>query len=122
MKSPYIENLYFKKSTDHHLRNYKKKNSYSKFLQKREKKLPQYPFFSNKGGHRGNIKLGESKKSLQDDISVAEELKDAVSTLDINKSSYIIKPDPIDISDPIEKPLRIKRGLSTIFKTSNKSI
>ena len=32
------------------------------------------PFFSNKGSHRGNIKLVEDDKLLQDDSEVAEEL------------------------------------------------
>ena len=66
-------------------------------------------FFSNKGSHRGNIKLGEGDKLLQDDSEVAEELnnffKEAVSTLDVNENSYIINPDSINISDPIEKAI-----------------
>ena len=32
------------------------------------------PFFSNKRSHRGNIKLSEGDKLLQDDSEVAEEL------------------------------------------------
>ena len=67
------------------------------------------PFFSNKGSHRGNIGLVESDKLLQDDSEVVEELnnffKEAVSTLDINENSYIINPDSINISDPIEKAI-----------------
>ena len=43
------------------------------------------PFFSNKGSHRGNIKLFEDDKLLQDDSEVAEELnnffKEVVLTL-----------------------------------------
>ena len=43
------------------------------------------PFFSNKGSHRGNIKLVEDDKLLQDDSEVAEELnnffKEVVLTL-----------------------------------------
>ena len=43
------------------------------------------PFFSNKGSHRGNIKLVEDDKLLQDDSKVAEELnnffKEVVLTL-----------------------------------------
>ena len=43
------------------------------------------PFFSNKGSHRGNTKLVEDDKLLQDDSEVAEELnnffKEVVSTL-----------------------------------------
>ena len=65
------------------------------------------PFFSNKRSHRGNIKLSEGDKLLQDDSEVAEELnkffKKAVSTLDVNENSYIINPDSINISDTIEK-------------------
>ena len=65
------------------------------------------PFFSNKGSHRGNRKLVEGDKLLQDDSEVAEELnnffKEAVSTLNVNENSYIINPDSINISDPIEK-------------------
>ena len=67
------------------------------------------PFFSNGGSHRGNIKLVEGDKLLQDDSEVAEELnnffKEAVSTLDVNENSYIINPDPINISDPIDKAI-----------------
>ena len=52
------------------------------------------PFFSNNGSHRGNIKLAEGDKLLQDDSEVAEELnnffKEAVSTLDVNENSYLI--------------------------------
>ena len=69
------------------------------------------PFFSNNGSHRGNIKLVEGDKLLQDDSEVAEELnnffKEAVSTLDVNENSYIINPDSINISDPIEKAISI---------------
>ena len=67
--------------------------------------------FSNNGSHRGNIKLVEGDKKLQDDGEVAEELnnffKEAVSTLDVNENSYIINPDSIRISDPIEKAISI---------------
>ena len=66
-------------------------------------------FFSNRRSHRGNIKLFEGDKLLQDDNEVAEELnnffKEAVSTLDVNENSYIINPDSINISDPIEKAI-----------------
>ena len=93
-------------------------------LQKREKKLFSKlntsfvsgnklfwkiiePFFSNNGSHRGNIKLAEGDKLLQDDSEVAEELnnffKEAVSTLDVNENSYLINPDSINISDTTEK-------------------
>ena len=65
------------------------------------------PFFSNNGSHRGNIKLAEGDKLLQDDSEVAEELnnffKEAVSTLDVNENSYLINPDSINISDTTEK-------------------
>ena len=60
------------------------------------------PLFSNKGSHRGNIKLTEVDKLLQDDSEAEEELnnffKDAVSILIINENSYIINPDSINIS------------------------
>ena len=53
--------------------------------------------------------LVEGDKSLQDDSEVEVELnsffKEAVSTLDVNENSYIINPDSINISDPIEKAL-----------------
>ena len=53
----------------------------------------------------------EGDKLLQDDSEVAEELnnffKEAVSTLDLNENSYIISPDSINISDPIEKAISI---------------
>ena len=67
------------------------------------------PFFSNNGSHRSNIKLVEGDKLLQDDSKVAEELnnffKEAISTLDVNENSFIINPDSINISDPIEKAI-----------------
>ena len=48
----------------------------------------------------------EGDKLLQDDSEVAEELnnffKQAISSLDISESSYIINPDSINISDPFE--------------------
>ena len=65
------------------------------------------PFFSNNGSHRSNMKLVEGDKSLLDDSEVAEELnnffKEAVSSLDVNENFYIINPDSINSSDPIEK-------------------
>ena len=73
------------------------------------------PFFSNKGNHRGNTKLVEGDKLLEDDSEVAEELnnflREAVSTLDINENSYIINPESINISDPIEKAVSIWRAV-----------
>ena len=46
------------------------------------------PFFSNKGSHRGNIKLIEGDKLLQDNNEVAEEVnnffKEGVLTLDVH--------------------------------------
>ena len=67
------------------------------------------PFFSNKGSY--NVKLVEDDKLLQDDSKVAEELnsffKEAISTLDINENSYIINPNSINISDPVEKAISI---------------
>ena len=126
MRRSYLENLYFKRRTDHSLRNYKKQKNYCNRLQKREKNVfnklntslvsdnklfwkTVKPFFSNNGSHRGNIKLVEGDKLLQDDSEVAEELnnffKEAVSTLDVNGNYYIINPHSINISDPIEKAI-----------------
>ena len=66
-------------------------------------------FFSNKGSHRGNIKLVEGNKLLQDDSEVAEELnnffKEANSTLDVNENSHILNLDSINISYHIEKAI-----------------
>ena len=116
MMRSYLENLYFKRRTDHSLRNYKKTpKNYCSRLYKKEKKnffnklntsfvsenklfwKTVKPFFSNNGSHRGNIKLVEGDKLLQDDTEVAEELnsffKEAISTLDVNKNSYIINRD-----------------------------
>ena len=112
MKRSYLENLYFKICTDYSLRNYKKQKNYCSRLYKKERKnffnelntsflsdnklfwKNVKPFSSNNGNHRGNIKLIEGDKLLQDDREVAEELnnffKDAVSTLDVNENSYII--------------------------------
>ena len=108
MKRSYLENLYLKRCTDHSLRNYKKQKNYCSRLYKKERKnffnklntsfvsdnklfwKTVNPFFSNNGSHRGNIKLVEADKLLQDDSEVAEELnnfcKKAVSTLDVNKT------------------------------------
>ena len=59
------------------------------------------PIFSNKGSHRGYIKLVEDDKLLQDDCEEAKKLngsfKKPVSTLDINENSYIINPDSTNI-------------------------
>ena len=92
MKRSYLENLYFKKHTDHSLRNYKKQRNYYSRIYKKERKnflnklntsfVPDNklfwktvkPFSSNKGSHQGNTKLVESNKLLQDDSEVAEEL------------------------------------------------
>ena len=129
MKRSYLEHVYFKKLTDQSLRNYKKQKNYCSRLYKKERKIflkklntsfvsdnklfwkTVKPFFSNKGNHRGNIKLVEGDKLLQDDSEVVEELhnlfKEAVSTLDVNEKSYIINPHSINISDPIEKAVSI---------------
>ena len=128
MMRSYLENLYFKRRTDHSLRNYKNQKNYCSRLYKKVRKnffnkldisfVPDNklfwktvkPFFSNNGSHRGNIKLVEGDKLLQDDSEVAEELnnffKEAVSTVDVNENSYIINPDSINISDPIVKAIR----------------
>ena len=127
MKRSYLENLHLKKRADHSLRNYTKQKKYCSKLYKKERKnffnnlntsfvldnklfwKTVKPFFSNKGSHRGNIQLVEGDKLLQDDSEVAEELnnffKEAVSTLDVNENSYILNPDSINISDPIEKAI-----------------
>ena len=63
------------------------------------------PFFSKNGSQRGNIKLVERDKLLQDHSEVPEGLNnffiEAVSSLDVNEKSY--KTASIYISDPIEK-------------------
>ena len=127
MKRSYLENLYFKRRRDHSLRNYKKEKNYCSRLYKKERKnffnklnisfvlgnklfwKTVKPFFSNNGSHRGNVKLVEGDKLLQDDSEVAEELnnffKEAVSNLDVNENSCIINPDSTNISDPIEKAI-----------------
>ena len=70
------------------------------------RKIIKY-FCSNNGSHRGNIKLVQGDKLLQDSSEVAEEInnifKEAVCTLDNNENPYILKPDSINILDPIEK-------------------
>ena len=84
------------------------------------------PFFSNKESHRGNIKLVEGNKLQQDDSEVAEELsnsfKEAVSTLDINENSYIINPDPINISDPIGKAISKYKFYPSILLINDKIV
>ena len=124
MKRYDLENLYFKNWMNHSFRNYRKqKTNTAESTKKREKNFfnelntsfmldnkwfwkTVKPFFSNQGSHWGNVKLVEGDKLLQDDSEVAEELnnffKQAISSLDINESSYIINPDSINISDPFE--------------------
>ena len=84
------------------------------------------PFFSKNGSHRGNIKLVEGDKLLQDDSEVAEELnnffKEAVSTLNVNENSCIINPDSINISDPIEKAITKYKFHSSILLINNKIV
>ena len=67
------------------------------------------PFLCDNGSHRGYIKLAQDDKPLQDDREVEKNLnnflKEALWTLDINKDSYIINPDPVNISDPNEKTI-----------------
>ena len=143
-KRYYLENLHFKKRTDHSLRNYKKqKKLLQQILQKRERKLfnrlntsfvsdnklfceTVKPFFFNRGSHRGNIKLIERDKLLQDDGEVAEELnnffKETVSTLDINENSYILNPDSINISDSIEKAINKYKFHPSILLINDKIV
>ena len=137
MKRSYLENLYFKRRTDPSLRNYKKQKNHCSRMYKKERKnlfnelntsfvsdnklfwKTVKPFFSNNGNHRGNVKLVEGDKLLQDDSEVAGELnnffKEAVSTLDVNENSYIINPDSINISDPIEKAISKYKFHPSIF-------
>ena len=83
-------------------------------------------FFSNNGSHRGNIKLVEGDKLLQDDSEVAEELntffKEAVSTLDVNENSYIINTDSINISEPIEKAISKYKFHPSILLVNDKIV
>ena len=94
MKRLYLESLYlyFKKRTDHSVRICKKPKNYCSRLYKTERKnvfnklntsfvsdnksfwKTVKPFFFNKGSHRGNIRLVEGDKLLQDDREFAEEL------------------------------------------------
>ena len=142
MKKSYLKNLYFNKRTDHSLRNNKK--LFQQTLQKREKKTffsklntsfvsdnklcwkTVKPFFSNKGSDPGNIKLVEGDESLQDDSEVVEELnnifKEAVSTLDVNRNSYITNPDSVNISDPIEKAISKYKFYPSILLINDKIV
>ena len=144
MKRSYLENLYFKRRTDHSLRNYKKQKNYCSRLYKKERKnffnklntsfvsdnklfwKTVKPFFSNNGSHQGNIKLVEGDKLLQDDSEVAEELnnffKEAVSILNVNENSCIINPDSINISDPIEKAITKYKFHPSILLINNKIV
>ena len=88
IKGSYLENLYFKKRTEHSLRNYKKiKKLLQQTLQKREKN-----FFNKLNTSFIRIKLNSLNF-----------FKETISTLDVNQNCYIINPDSINISDPIEK-------------------
>ena len=129
-KRTYLINLYFKKRTDR----YKKKQTIAADSTKKRKNFFNKlntsfasdnksfwkiikPFFSNNGSHRGNIKLVEGNKLLQGEV--AEELnnffKEAVSTLDVNENSYLINPDSINISDPIEKAKVITNFIQVFY-------
>ena len=95
--------------------------SYNKLFWKTVK-----PFFSNKGSDQGNIRLVEGDESLQDDSEVVEELnnifKEAVSTLDVNRNSYITNPDSVNISDPIEKAISKYKFYPSILLINDKIV
>ena len=48
--------------------------------------------------------------------------KEAVSTLDVNENSYIINPDSINISDPIEKAISKYKFHPSILLTNDKIV
>ena len=65
------------------------------------------PLFSGKGSYNANIKLTDKYEIIQNDENVAETLnsffKNAVSSLKLNKSSFVINNKHKNIQDPVEK-------------------
>ena len=65
------------------------------------------PLFSGKGSYNANIKLTDKYEIIQNDENVAETLnsffKNAVSSLKLNESSFVIKNEHKNIQDPVEK-------------------
>ena len=96
MKRSYLENLYFKRRTDHSLRNYKKQKNYCSRLYKKERK---------NCFNKLNTSFVSNNKLFWKTVKPFFSIKEAVSTLDVNENAYIINPGSINISDPIEKAL-----------------
>ena len=72
-------------------------------------------FLSDKGNLRSQIKLIENDELIQNDDKVAETLntffKNAVSTLDINKNSYIVNNESSTILDLVERATKSMRSI-----------
>ena len=77
------------------------------------------PFFSNKGSSGSNVKLVEKDEVLQDDKNFAEELntflKNAISTLDINKNSSIINQNFQNVDDPVDRAIEMYKYHQSII-------
>ena len=111
-KRSYLEKLCFKNRAENSLKTYKRQKNYCSRLFKKERKKffsnlnPSFvkdnklfwktikSFFRNKEYLRSQIKLIENDELMQNENKVAETLntffKNVVSTLDINKNSYIV--------------------------------
>ena len=48
--------------------------------------------------------------------------KEALSTLDVNENSYIINPDSINVSDPIEKDISKYKFHPSILLVNDKGV
>ena len=83
-------------------------------------------FFSDKGNLRSQIKLIENDELIQNDDKVAETLntffKNAVSTLDINKNSYIVNNESSTILDLVERARSIQVCYSPKTKQEMKNL
>ena len=76
-------------------------------------------FFSNKGSSGSNVKLVEKDEVLQDDKNFAEELntflKNAISTLDINKNSSIINQNFQNVDDQVDRAIEMYKYHQSII-------
>ena len=127
MRRSHLEKVYQKNKSEKSFKAYKKQKIFCSRLYKKERKRffnnldasfvtdnklfwnTMKPFFSNKGNYGSQIKLVEKDEVLQDDNLIAKELnkffKNAVSTLNIKKNSFITSRSLDGITDPIDKAI-----------------
>ena len=138
MRRSHLEKVYYKNELEKSFKTYKKQKNFCRRLHRKERKrfhnsLNQSfvtdnklfwktikPFFSNKGNYGSQIKLVEKDEVLQDDDLIAKELnkffKNAVSTLNIKKNSFITNRSLDGIRDPTDKAIdKYKFNLSILL-------